>query len=571
MTLNLYALQSNQMMDDGKQAAQRKIAQMWRESEERQVKRLSEKSGLPYADLGTAPISLEALKLIPEEKARANKMAAIELRANNMAVAAADPDAAGVKEVVAELEANHYKVKIFVVSSVSLEEAWRFYKFVSGASKEITGRVEIEEARLSDLIKRMPNFKTVQDETSPKKLKELSTTAFLETILAGALANRVSDIHFEAGEKSSKIRFRVDGILHDVTAAVPPKNYDSLLSRIKLLSGLKINVHGEPQDGRFTIHLLKKEIEMRVSIIPSEYGETVVTRILDPDAINVQLEELGLRPDDLVVVKKQLAKPNGLILNTGPTGSGKTTTLYAFLKSIVSSEIKIITVEDPIEYRVEGVQQTQVDEEAGYTFAGGLRAIVRQDPDVILIGEIRDLETADIALQASLTGHLVLSTLHTNSAVGAVPRLVDLGVKVQSIGPALNLIIAQRLVRKLCDNCKKEVPVPEELKKKLSAFLEKLPARIDRAPYQNYKTYEPAGCDACGGFGYKGRRGIFEFFNTSLPEFEITILKDSSEVAVKKLAASQEMATMQQDGVLKVLAGITTLKEVENVTGEIVW
>ena len=222
---------------------------------------------------------------------------------------------------------------------------------------------------------------------------------------------------------------------------------------------MKLNVRDAAQDGRFTIGLGDKDIEMRVSVIPAEFGETIVMRILDPSATMVGLPDLGLRADNLDIVKRQIAKPNGLILNTGPTGSGKTTTLYAFLRTMNDPTMKIITLEDPIEYRIDGVEQTQVDEESGYTFANGLRAIVRQDPDVILVGEVRDLETADIALQAALTGHLVLSTLHTNDAVGAVPRLINLGVKAVSIGPALSLAIAQRLVRVLCKECKKAADV----------------------------------------------------------------------------------------------------------------
>src|SRR5581483_589438 len=268
--------------------------------------------------------------------------------------------------------------------------------------------------------------------------------------------------------------------------------------------------------------------------------------------------------------KKAIARPNGLILNTGPTGSGKTTTLYAFLRTMNSPEIKIITLEDPIEYRIDGVEQTQVDDEAGYTFANGLRAIVRQDPDVILVGEIRDLETADIALQAALTGHLVLSTLHANDAVGAVPRLINLGAKTVTIGPALTLVIAQRLVRVLCRDCKKKAELDAASTEKLKKFLEKLPEKVDKTKYENYTVYEPVGCVKCNDIGYRGRIGIFEFLNGG-PELEETILKQASEIALREIAKKQEMVTMQEDGILKVLLGQTTLKEVEGVTGEIVW
>jgi len=291
---------------------------------------------------------------------------------------------------------------------------------------------------------------------------------------------------------------------------------------------------------------------------------------LDPDSINIELKGLGLREDNLVLVEKNLARPNGLILNTGPTGSGKTTTLYAFLRHVNSPDVKIITVEDPIEYHLKGVSQTQVNPSVGYTFASGLRSILRQDPDVILVGEIRDQETADIAMQASLTGHLVFSTLHTNDAVGAVPRLIDLGVKSATIGPALTVVIAQRLVRRLCAYCKKEAPSSKELAAKIEAFLKHLPKRVNPEPYKPPKVYEAGGCKECNHFGYKGRIAIYEFLETG-GEFEELILKEVSEATMKAFAETQEMITMQQDGILKILLGITTVKEVEATTGPLVW
>jgi type II secretory ATPase GspE/PulE/Tfp pilus assembly ATPase PilB-like protein len=257
-------------------------------------------------------------------------------------------------------------------------------------------------------------------------------------------------------------------------------------------------------------------------------------------------------------------------LNTGPTGSGKTTTLYAFLRHLNSPEIKIITIEDPIEYRIEGIEQTQTNPEVGYTFAGGLRSIMRQDPDVILVGEIRDPETADIALQASLTGHMVLSTLHTNDAVGAVPRLLNLNAKPQTVGPALSLVIAQRLVRKLCPKCKKEEKLTPEFEDRIKSFLEKLPARVGRKEYEKPVLYAPGGCAECSGIGYKGRIGIFEFLEGG-PELEELILKDSSEVALWRLARKQGIVSLQEDGILKAITGVTSLEEVERITGPIRW
>ena len=547
-----------------------KVAALRRDGEERAAERLAKELGLGYVNLEKLPISLDAVRIVPEAEARDGKLATIEAKSNQVALAVVDPRLPAAKKVIDELRAKSYEVKVVVVSSSSLLAAWHYYQFVKPEEEQITGKVRIGKNRLDELRERLGTLDAVKKEFGSIDQNKASPTAFIEVVLAGALAMRASDIHTEAAEKKAKIRFRVDGLLHDVFDAFGMTAYDAFVLRIKLLSGMKINVRDEAQDGRFTIALGEKEVEMRVAVIPAEFGETIVMRILDPSATMVTLPDLGLREDNLVIVKKALARPNGLILNTGPTGSGKTTTLYAFLRTINDPEIKIITLEDPIEYRIEGIEQTQVDDEAGYTFASGLRAIVRQDPDVILVGEVRDLETADIALQAALTGHLVLSTLHTNDAVGAVPRLINLGVKPVSIGPALALVIAQRLVRVLCEKCKKTVALDDEQKKKFKAFVDRLPAKVDHAKYAEFKVCEPVGCSACNGIGYKGRVGIFEFL-TGGADIEETILKEASEVALRAVAKRQEMVTMQEDGVLKVFEGKTTFSEVEGITGEIAW
>jgi len=551
-------------------ALQKKLGEMRRKAEEREAERRAQKAGIPYIDLRKIPANVEALKLIPEATAKEAQAAVVEMRKNEVAVATADPQSAGFLKIIGQLESQGYTPKTFIASKSGIQKFWDSYRFILEQAKEITGKVELEPAHLEDLTKRLTSFQKVQAEIQGLDFSQATTVTLLEIVLAGALATRASDIHFEAQEEKARIRFRLDGLLHDVFANLPPRNYEHLLSRIKLLSGLKLNVRDQAQDGRFTVGLIAKEIEIRVSILPSEFGEATVMRLLDPDAIKVTLSDLGLREDDLEVVKRQLSKPNGLLLNTGPTGSGKTTTLYAFLGQIADPEVKIITIEDPIEYKIPGIQQTQVDPKAGYTFASGLRSILRQDPDVVLVGEIRDRDTADIALQAALTGHLVFSTLHTNDAVGAVPRLVNLGVQPASIGPATNVVIAQRLVRKLCLTCRKKTEPPPELKTRIKKFLERLPAKVNRQPYEDPILYQTAGCDACNGFGYRGRIGIFEFFETG-PEFEQAILKEASEVVLRKFVAEQGMVTMQQDGILKSLAGITSFEEVEKTTGTLVW
>ncbi len=547
-----------------------KIEKLRREGEERMAQQLAVKIGYPYADLGKMPVSLDAVKVISENEARDGKVAGIEIRARQLAIVAVNPDLPATKKIIADLRDKKYDVKVFVVSPSGLASAWRFYKFVKPVTENITGKVSITKTRLDDLRARLTSIEACKNELAGIDFIKTSVVVIVEIILAGSLAMRASDIHTEAGEKKAKIRFRIDGLLHDIFDEFPLAPYANFISHIKLLSGMKLNVHDEAQDGRFSIKLADKEVEMRVSVLPAEFGETIVMRILDPAATMVGLPELGLREDNLTLVEKNLKKPNGLILNTGPTGSGKTTTLYAFLRNMNNPEEKIITLEDPIEYQIEGVEQTQVDDEAGYTFANGLRAIVRQDPDVILVGEVRDLETADIALQAALTGHLVFSTLHTNDAVGAVPRLINLGVKPVSIGPALTLVIAQRLVRVLCPYCKKPSPPDAATAEKIKSFLERLPAKIDKSKYEQYAVSAAAGCDQCSGIGYKGRIGIFEFLEGGA-DIETTILKEASEVALREVAKRQEMITMQEDGILKVLIGTTTFDEVVGATGEIAW
>lgn len=558
------------MLQENQPAVDKKLAQMRRDAEERDAGRRAERLGVPYLNLSKAPVSLEAVKLLSEAEARAAQAATVEIKGHEVALALFDSRLPAAQAVVQRLEAERLQVKQFITSLSGLEQAWYFYKFIHESAKGITGKVDIEQNHFEGLLAKLTNLESIRAEIERAGVEKINTTNLFEIILAGALKTGASDVHFEAEERSARVRFRLDGILHDVFMALPHKSYESLITRIKLLSGLKMNVHGEPQDGRFTIKLPAKEIEMRVSIIPSEFGETIVMRVLDPDAIHVSMSDLGMREDDLALVERELANPNGLILNTGPTGSGKTTTLYAFLQKLVSPEVKIITVEDPIEYRVAGIEQTQVNPEVGYTFANGLRAILRQDPDTILVGEIRDHETADIALQAALTGHIVLSTLHTNNAIGAVPRLVDLEIKPSTIGAALSLVIAQRLVRKLCPHCRKEASVTEDMRANAEKFLARMPARVKPDTYRDLRIYEPGGCDVCNHIGYKGRIGIFEFL-TAGPELEERIMKDPSEISLRELAKKEEMVEMQEDGVLKVLRGETSLEEVVDVTGPIVW
>jgi len=429
-------------------------------------------------------------------------------------------------------------------------------------AKKITGEVEISKdiiAETQKKVKHIPAFKEIIKSSLDK-----NTTDLLGIVLIGAINLKASDIHIEPEEEKVQFRIRIDGILQDVLK-IETKKYKALLSRIKLLSKLKLNVSDRPQDGRFSIIIGKDEIEIRTSVLPAEHGESIVLRILDPKSL-ISLETLGLRKDLLEIFHKEIQKPNGMVIVTGPTGSGKTTTLYAFLKEINKPEIKIITLEDPIEYHLEGISQTQVDAKKGYDFASGLRSMMRQDPDAILVGEIRDLETAKTALQAALTGHLVFTTLHTNDSAGTIARLQALGEKPINIAPAVNMAIAQRLIRRVCKKCVKfGKPSSEELnviKKALKGVPEELYPKLD-----NVKIAKIQGCKDCNKTGYIGRISVFEALRVD-DEIEKLILTSPSIIVLRDLAIKKGMILMRQDGFIKVLEGITTIEEVERVTEE---
>jgi len=549
-------------------ALEEQLEKQRRVAEEKDAERRAKQLGLLYINLISIkiPTELRAMELVKEKDATENLIVPIQIVRKKVTLVAFDPKTKGAATVVAEL-AKKYEVTTAVCSMTSIKHALSFYKYISEV-KEISGSVEINEDNLKNLENKIKSIENLSNEIESFKSPYVSQV--LEIVFAGALALKASDIHLEPGEQRNALRLRIDGMLHAAYENFSSSVYHSMITRIKLLSNLKLNIHDEPQDGRFTIKLMGRDIEVRTSIIPSEYGETAVLRLLDPLSLKADLKELGWREDDLTIVEGQISEPNGLILNTGPTGSGKTTTLYAFLKHITKPEIKVITIEDPIEYHLEGVSQTQVDEEVGYTFASGLRSILRQDPDVVLVGEIRDKETAEIALNASLTGHLVFSTLHTNDAIGAIPRLTDLGAKVQVLGPALSLVIAQRLVRVLCPDCKQKKNLGNEEKEMVEKFLRELPERVKKTNYGKDSVYIPKGCVACGNIGYRGRTSIFELFLIS-EEIEKLIYKDPTEIELKELARKGGMVTLQEDGVLKVLEGITSFEEIERLTGKIDW
>lgn len=395
----------------------------------------------------------------------------------------------------------------------------------------------------------------IKEEKPPEKEKETPVVRLVSLLMAEAVKSRASDVHIEPLENKFRIRYRIDGVLHEVPG--PPKRLQpSVISRIKIMAGMDIAEKRLPQDGRIRIAIGGKELDLRASTLPAIYGESVVLRILDKSSFLLGLKELGFSSEDEKKFERLIKMPNGILLVTGPTGSGKTTTLYACLNYINKPDRKLITVEDPVEYQITGINQVQVRPQINLTFASGLRSMLRQAPDVIMIGEIRDFETAQIAIQASLTGHLVFSTLHTNDAPGAITRLIDMGIKPYLVASAVQSVLAQRLVRLICSSCKEEYkPTTEELE-----AIRLTPEQLERA-----KFYKGKGCGDCGNTGYRGRIGIFELLIMTDKIRELIFEKVSSSV-IKEKAKALGMVTLREDGIEKVLNGITTISEAMRVT-----
>lgn len=521
---------------------------------------------LPFIDLKEKKIRKDILFLIPEAIALAHNIVAFDKNEKELKIAALDPRDLEIFNFIKKK--TNLETAIHITTPSAISEVIKKYRIglqaefegITGSEADhgTTGADEKEDSELKKLARDMPVIRIV------------------DTLLEYAVFENASDIHIEPQEKEVNIRYRIDGILRNVMT-LPKSTHAGIVARIKILSNLKLDEHRLPQDGRFKIYNKQYKVSFRVSIIPTFDGEKVVLRLLNEKAQILKLHDLGFLPSALEVVKRNISRPHGLILVTGPTGSGKTTTLYTILHQLNTPEVNITTIEDPIEYRMPHINQSQVNPKINYTFSAGLRAFLRQDPDIIMVGEIRDPETAEIAMHAAMTGHLVLSTLHTNDAATTLPRLSDMGIPSFLIATTANLIIAQRLVRKICQKCiysytldKKGV---EELNKLINfkSILETLEREkmvsLDKQKIESLLFYRGKGCKSCNSEGYKGRIGIYEVLEIT-PDISKLIIEKASAEEIKAAAKKHHVLTMMEDGFIKAKQGITTIEEVLRVTKE---
>ncbi len=529
-------------------------SQLNRKFEEEETQRRAAQEKIPYMNLFGYPVDAQALNLLSHEEAETFESAIFFKEGRSAKLGVIKPLPKN-NPIFKRLIEGGYNIEQFMISKSSLDHLMQGYSTIIKTKqraqdiKILSGDKRFQAKNLKDLGH---NFTTV------------SATELMEVILGAALVLNSSDIHIEPEGAIVKIRYRMDGVLQDV-AGLNLDLLHPLISRIKILSKMKLNITTTPQDGSFGLAFDQSHVDIRVSILPSAYGESIVMRILRQDKGALKFEELGIMGLARERILKELEKPNGMVLTTGPTGSGKTTTLYALLNQLNEPGVKVITLEDPVEYKIAGITQTPIDAAAGMTFATGLRAILRQDPDIVMIGEMRDLETAETATQAALTGHIVLSTLHTNDAPSAIPRLLDMGVRSFTLAPAINAIIGQRLVRKICTYCKEQYHLPDTIQKRVEMILKVVPKSASADIPPKLVFYHSRGCEKCNGLGYKGRMGVYEVFIIS-DEIEKLITNGATTSEVKNTAIREGMLTMSQDGLLKALQGLTDVEEVFRVT-----
>jgi len=509
--------------------------------------------GVPFISLETTSFSPQAISLIP--KVVVERFSLIPFlydeKSKTLSIAMSNPVDLEALQFVTQK--TGLTIKSFAASKDEVTKAIN-----EQYTQEIVGEVGAALAETEDYRK----TKTVDSKKISEIIKEAPIAKIVSTILEYAVSSRASDVHIEPQEDRVRVRYRIDGILYD-KLSLPKNVQDSVISRIKILSEMKIDERRIPQDGRFNFKVADKEVDLRISVLPAAFGEKIVIRLLRKSGGIPTLDELGLTGNSLRNIETAMLRPHGIILVCGPTGSGKTTTLYSVLAKLNTTRVNILSLEDPIEYALPGVNQVAVNAAVGLTFASGLRAFLRQDPNIILVGEIRDKETTELALQAALTGHLVFSTLHTSDAAGALPRLLDLGAENFLLASTINAILGQRIVRKICDNCKEEyTPLPQilaEIKKILGRYFPQTPTEI--------KLKRGKGCDQCAKSGYLGRVGIFEALPVT-PKIASMVLENSDSATIEKEAVLEGMITMKQDGYLKVLQGITTVEEVLRVAQE---
>lgn len=535
-----------------------KMQQLEIKEKERIVEEKAHELRVPYINLVGFPITPSTLGTITEEEGKRLQIACFLNTGSEIRIGAIDPAKPEIKELIFQIEERfHSHVAIYMISEHSLEYAFKLYGALPKFRK-VTSGIELTGEQLEQFKKELTNFKAINE-----KIQKASVTDIFAMVIAGAMQSGSSDIHIEAEEYEIVIRYRIDGILQKA-ASLNKELWPRIISRIKEIAKLKINIEDIPQDGRITVFLGKgQEMDIRVSTLPSSYGESVVMRLLMSSLTGFNFDDLGIRGRAFEQLKRETERPNGMIITTGPTGSGKSTTLYAILSKLNEPGVKIITLEDPVEIKIKGITQSQIDHSKDYTFASGLRSILRQDPDIVMVGEIRDIETAEISIQASLTGHLVLSTIHTNDAAGAIPRFLSMGVKPFLLAPALNAVVGQRLVRKICSSCKVEDNLDEANLARVKDLLSQIPENSGyKVDLKKMKFYKGAGCEDCNGLGFKGRIGIYEVF-TMNPDVEKLILSGSaSEYDMRDVAVKHGMITMAQDGLLKALDGITSVAEV---------
>lgn len=510
---------------------------------------------MPFVDLYGFPIDTSHLEVVPKYLVEQYRMGPFTINGKTIYLATPSPNSEGQNSLIASLMDKGFEIKIFLCSELS------FINLLDKYNHLIDIRIKDDSISLSDdlLDATLGGIESLNELADTLKNKQVSEK--IEIILSAALKNKASDIHFEPEKSEYVLRLRLDGVLHTF-AQLKPEERKSIESRIKLLSGLKLNVDNVPQDGRFSFKAGGKDIDVRVSMLPSNYGYSIVMRLLGTGNVNLQLDDLGFVGIARQRVENAISQPQGMILTTGPTGSGKTTTLYTFLSGLNDGESKIITLEDPIEYKLEGISQTQIDNAGGYTFGSGLRSILRQDPDIVMVGEIRDSETAETAVQASMTGHLVLSTLHTNDAAGAIPRLMDMNIRGFLLADSLSVLIAQRLMRRICPHCKRPEPISEEQREEIISILAQIPEQERFRIPDKLEFFTSDGCEQCNGLGYKGRIGAYEVITMTSGLRELISAQFPSIVQVREIAQKEGMITMKQDALLKALAGITDLKEI---------